>query len=225
MSELSTQLPERLGRTKETGLDAILDPGLLVPLLRLLVEGDPVTIEQLATAAGRPVETVRTGLAAVLDTEYDDQGRIIGQGLTLRPTPHRFTVAGQELYTWCALDTLIFPTLLERVVRVESVSPVSGDAIRIMVDPTVGVTIVEPATAVVSLVNPEQITSIRSTFCNQVHFFTSTEDAADWVAERPDAEIVPVAEAYRIGANLTTGFLERLQPDATAAEADDIHCC
>ena len=125
MSELTTQLPERLNNTEETGLDAVL----LIPLLRLIVEGGPVTVEQFAAAAGRPVDDVRTGLAAVPDTEYDDQGRIIGQGLTLRPTPHRFTVAGEELYTWCALDTLIFPTLLERAASVESVSPTSGEPI------------------------------------------------------------------------------------------------
>ena len=100
MSELTTQLPERLNNTEETGLDAVL----LIPLLRLIVEGGPVTVEQFAAAAGRPVDDVRTGLAAVPDTEYDDQGRIIGQGLTLRPTPHRFTVAGEELYT-CLLYT------------------------------------------------------------------------------------------------------------------------
>lgn len=72
MSELTTQLPERLNNTEETGLDAVL----LIPLLRLIVEGGPVTVEQFAAAAGRPVDDVRTGLAAVPDTEYDDQGRI-----------------------------------------------------------------------------------------------------------------------------------------------------
>ncbi|KAA1423927.1 organomercurial lyase MerB [Mumia zhuanghuii] len=219
MSDLSTQLPQRLNRPEETGLDA----GLLIPLLRLLVDGDPVTIEQLAAAAGRTLDEVRRGLAAVPDTEYDNQGRVIGQGLTLRPTPHRFTVAGEELYTWCALDTLIFPALLDRLAHVESVSPVSGEPIRVTVDPTEGVTSVEPATAMVSLVNPEEITSIRSSFCNQVHYFTSPEDAAGWLAEHRDAEVAPVAEAYRIGAAFTTGLLDRLQ--AEPAVADGCHSC
>jgi len=218
MSELTTQLPERLNNTEETGLDAVL----LIPLLRLIVEGGPVTVEQFAAAAGRPVDDVRTGLAAVPDTEYDDQGRIIGQGLTLRPTPHRFTVAGEELYTWCALDTLIFPALLDRPAKVESASPVSGEPVRVNVDPTEGATSVDPPTAVVSLVNPEQITSIRSSFCNQVHYFTSPEDAAGWLAEHPGAEVVPVAEACRIGAALATGLLNRLQAPAAA---DDSHSC
>lgn len=219
MSDLSTQLPQRLNRPEETGLDA----GLLIPLLRLLVEGDPVTVEQLAAAAGRTLEEVRRGLDAVPDTEYDDQGRIVGQGLSLVPTPHR-SVAGEELYTWCALDTLIFPALLDRPARVESVSPASGEPIRVTVDPAAGVTSVEPATAMVSLVNPEEITSIRSSFCNQVHYFTSPEDAAEWLVAHPDAEVAPVAEAYRIGAALTTGLLGRLQA-TTPAEADDCHSC
>lgn len=218
MSDLSTQLPQRLTRPEETGLDA----GLLIPLLRLLVDGDPVTVEQLAAAASRTLDDVRRGLAAVPDTEYDDQGRIIGQGLTLRPTPHRFTVAGEELYTWCALDTLIFRALLDRPAKVESASPVSGEPVRVNVDPTEGATSVDPPTAVVSLVNPEQITSIRSSFCNQVHYFTSPEDAAGWLAEHPGAEVVPVAEACRIGAALATGLLNRLQAPAAA---DDSHSC
>lgn len=169
MSNLTTELAARLASTEETALDA----GLLIPLLRLLVEGDPVTPEQLAAVAGGNAEEVRRALAAVPDTENDDQGRIVGQGLTLRPTNHRFTVAGQELYTWCALDTLLFPALLERAARIESVSPAGGDTIRVTVDPSAGVTSVEPSTAVVSLVNPDKITSIRSSFCNQLHYFTS----------------------------------------------------
>lgn len=220
MSELTTQLPERLNNTEETGLDAVL----LIPLLRLIVEGGPVTVEQFAAAAGRPVDDVRTGLAAVPDTEYDDQGRIIGQGLTLRPTPHRFTVAGEELYTWCALDTLIFPALLDRPARVESVSPASGETIRVTIDPVAGVTGVTPPSAVVSLVNLEQITSIRSAFCNQVHYFASVDDATGWLSEHPGAEVVSVAEAYRIGNELTTSLLDLLQDDTPVAD-DCPRCC
>ncbi|EWT04136.1 alkylmercury lyase, partial [Intrasporangium chromatireducens Q5-1] len=215
------ELTARLARTDETGLDA----GLLIPLLRLLVDGEPVSVEQLAAAAGRRAEEVRRALAAVPDTEYDDQDRIVGQGLTLRPTNHRFTVAGQELYTWCALDTLIFPALLERAARVESVSPAGGDSIRVIVDPSAGVTSVEPSTAVVSLVNPDKITWIRSSFCSQVHYFTSPDVAAGWLTEHPEAEIVPVADAYRLADALSTGFLDRHHAEATATDADAHGCC
>ena len=145
----------------------------------------------------------------------DEQGRIVVQGLTPRPTRHRFTVAGQELYTWCALDTLIFPTILDRPASIESESPVSGHPIRVSVGEN-GVTSVQPETAVVSLVNPDDLTSIRSSFCNQVHYFTCAQDAAPWLAEHPEGQIVSVAEAHQLGAALTTQILTQLHTPPTA---------
>jgi alkylmercury lyase len=213
----SAGLIDRLTTPEETGLDL----ALLVPLLRLLATGEPVDVSALAGTAGRTVDEVRDRLAAVPDTEYDDHERIIGQGLTLRPTPHRFTVDGHELYTWCALDTLIFPTLLDRGASIESVSPASGQPIRVTVDAS-GVTSVEPATAVVSLVNPEDMTSIRSSFCNQVHYFTSGDDAQTWLAQHPGGEVLSVADAYQLGAALTTTMLDRPRPEPVDS---DQRCC
>ncbi|MGH3584538.1 MAG: organomercurial lyase MerB [Mycobacterium sp.] len=183
-----------------------LDPAVLVPLLRMLAGGEPVAVDALATRAGLTVNEVKQRLAAVPDTEYDEQGRIVGQGLTLHPTPHQFTVAGHQLYTWCALDTLIFPTILDRPASIESVSPVSGQHIRVTIT-SGAVTSVQPPTAVVSLVNPEDLTSIRSSFCNQVHYFTCAADAEPWLAQHPGAQIVGVTEAHQLGATLTAHIL------------------
>lgn len=220
-NDTASDLIARLITPEESGLDL----AVLVPLLRLLADGDPVEVATLAAATGRPIEEIRDRLAAVPDTEYDEQGRIIGQGLTLRPTPHRFTVDGRELYTWCALDTLIFPVLLGRAARIESSSPVSGEPVRVGVEPA-GVTSVEPAAAVVSLVNPETMTSIRSSFCNEVHYFTSPMDAQPWLKTHPGGEVVPVADAHRLGAALTTTALAQsdTHPD-TGAAASAGTCC
>src|SRR5881396_3386661 len=143
MTDCTTNLVDRLATPAETGLDA----AYLVPLLRLLATGDPVDVASLAAAAGRSVEDTRAALARVPDTEYDDEGRIVGQGLTLRPTAHRFTLDGQQLYTWCAMDTLIFPLFLDREARIESVSPTGGRPVRLTAGPS-GVCDLEPATAV-----------------------------------------------------------------------------
>lgn len=220
MTSISKDLNERLVSPKETGLD----PALLVPLLRLLAAGEPVAISDLAREAGRSEDDTRTALAATPETEYDEDGRIVGQGLTLRPTRHRFTVDGEELYTWCALDTLIFPVVIDRAARVESTSPTGGGTIRLTATPS-GVTAVEPAVAVVSLVNPEDLSSIRSSFCNQVHYFTSPEDAQPWLAAHPGGEVLPVADAYRLATELTTTMLTRVTSGTPMSDATGKHHC
>ena len=70
---------DRLTIPEESGLD----PTMLVPLLRLLAAGEPVTVEALAAAVGLPVDEVTRRLAAVPDTEYDEQGRIVANGTKL----------------------------------------------------------------------------------------------------------------------------------------------
>lgn len=95
-SDHTPDLVDRLATPEETGLN----PALLVPPLKLLAHGEPAAIDELAAATGRTVEAVRSGLAAVPDTENDTEGRIVGKGLT----PHRFAAEGKPLYTWCALE-------------------------------------------------------------------------------------------------------------------------
>src|SRR5262249_32785072 len=75
------------------------------PRLRLLAPAHPATAEQLAAATNRTVDEARAALPTLPSIELDEHRRVIGSGITLRPTPHRFTVNGHQLYTWCALDT------------------------------------------------------------------------------------------------------------------------
>lgn len=170
---------------------------LLRPLLTLLAAGEPVTVDQLIAAADRTAAEVRQALATMSDIEYDTDGRIIGYGLTFNPTPHRYESGGRTFYTWCALDTLAFPAILGRTARVTSPCRATGEPVRLTVTPE-GITSVEPATAVVSLVTPDAPTSIRSAFCNQSHFFAGPEAAKEWLAEHPGARVLPVA-AYEVG--------------------------
>src|SRR5262249_58616167 len=69
--------------------------------LRLLASGEPVILERLAAAADVSVTDLADSPAGQ-DIEYDEQRRIIGWGLNLNPTPHRFTVNDHQLLTWCA---------------------------------------------------------------------------------------------------------------------------
>jgi len=82
-------------------------------LVRLLAHGHPVVPERLASAVQMTAEQVGEVLAGLADLEVDPSGNVMGWGLTFIPTPYRFLVQGQTFYTWCALDALIYPTLLQ----------------------------------------------------------------------------------------------------------------
>ncbi|WP_144663328.1 organomercurial lyase MerB [Paenarthrobacter nicotinovorans] len=206
MTNNINQVTDRLASSETS-----MQPWLWLPLLKLLAQGDPVDVNDLTAATGRTTEEIRASLETMADTEYDGSGRIIGQGLTQRPTQHRFEVDGEQLYTWCALDTLIFPTLLGGSARIESAYKSTGAPVRVRVDKA-GVTSVEPATAVVSLVNPEDMSSVRSSFCNQVHFFASPEEAEPWLINHPDGTVIPVDEAYRLASAMAEQMLAGITP-------------
>jgi len=170
-------------------------------LIRLLAGGHPVTPERLASAVQMTTEQVAEVLASLTDLETDPSGNVVGWGLTFITTPHRFLVQEQQFYTWCALDALIYPALLQVVARVESSCPVSGAPVTLSITPA-GVHDLAPASAVVSVVIPEQgslCNGDRGSFCTQSLLFRSRRDALLWQASSPNALLLSVAEAYQVG--------------------------
>ncbi|MGW5721475.1 hypothetical protein ACWEVP_35235 [Amycolatopsis sp. NPDC003865] len=98
MSTAPEQLVDQLACALHGTGHPAAQPWLFRPLLRLLAEGEPVALDQLAEAAGTGVDQVRQGLAAEPDTEYDADGRVVGLGLTQNLTPHRVETNGRTLY-------------------------------------------------------------------------------------------------------------------------------
>ena len=191
---------ERLARQLADGLRGEHD-ALCRTLIRLLAHGYPVTPERVATVLQMTAEQVAEVLASLADLEVDHSGHVVGWGLTFIPTPHRFLVQGQQFYTWCALDALIYPALLQLPASVESSCPVSGAPVTLSVTPT-GVHDLTPASAMVSLVIPEPGSSCngdRGSFCTQSLFFRSRREALRWQASSKSARLLSVAEAYRVG--------------------------
>jgi alkylmercury lyase len=166
-------------------------------LIRLLARGQPLAVDELAETTGLTTDQLSRKLAS-MDLDYDDKGHVIGAGLTLRPTPHRFSVGGHDLFTWCALDALMYPSLPAETVHVESPCRATGRPVSVTVAPN-GVTEINPPEAVVSLVLPQAGQPPRLAFCGEVHFFSSVAAAQPWLAERPQATVVPVMTAYELG--------------------------
>ncbi len=191
---------ERLARQLADGLRGEHD-ALCRVLVRFLAGGHPVTPERLATALQMTAEQVAEALASLADLEVDSSGNVVGWGLTFIPTPHRFLVQGQQFYTWCALDALTYPALLQVMASVESSCPVSGAPVTLSVTPA-GVHDLTPPGSVVSLVIPEPGSSCngdRGSFCTQSLFFRSRRDALLWQASSPSAWLLSVTDAYRVG--------------------------
>jgi alkylmercury lyase len=170
---------------------------LMRTAVRLLSRGRPITITELAGIAGVDPADLANAPAGQ-DIEYDDDRRIVGWGLTLNPTPHAFVVDGRRLYTWCAADTLMFPSILGCRAHVESTCPATGTAIRLTVDPATGVSDLSPATAVVSIPATQDLDDarVRSSCCNPGRFFATAGTADDWQVQQPRGTVLPVADAY-----------------------------
>jgi alkylmercury lyase len=190
-----------LARTQEQFL-------LFLHLLRLLAEGKPIEPVQLATVSRRSLEEIQALLQSS-DVEVDQEGNIIGFGLSLRPTPHQFHLGEQTLSTWCALDSLVFPAALGRTARVNSTCPATGTEIRLTVTPT-RIERLEPASAVVSVRLPgaeTDLCNVRGGICMQGHFFAAREVASTWPALHPQAVLLSVEEAAELGRELASQFL------------------
>ena len=191
---------ERLARRLVEGLRGNHD-AFCRALVRLLAEGHPVAPERLASALQMTVGQVAEVLAVLADLEVDPSGNVVGWGLTLIPTPHRFRVNGQTFYTWCALDALTYPALLQVEASVESSCPVSGTPVTLSITPA-GVHDLTPASAIVSMVIPGQgcaCNGDRGSFCTQSLFFRSRPDALLWQASSPTAWLLSVADAHQLG--------------------------
>ncbi|KXJ50659.1 MAG: hypothetical protein AXW12_18040 [Thalassospira sp. Nap_22] len=202
MTTILDQLTQDFSRSfREESVRGEQYADLFKPILSQLAHGRPVTPKEIAEVTGRPREKIAVLLPKLPNVELDDAGNLVGLGLTLKPTPHSFKLEEQTLYTWCALDALMFPKLLGKMATIESPCKGTDQPVRVVITPD-GIEKVEPPSAVVSIVTSSNKNDIRSSFCCNVHFFQSDRCASNWLAQHPNAKILPISEAYELGASL-----------------------
>jgi DNA-binding transcriptional MerR regulator len=121
-------------------------------------------------------------------------------GLSLRPTAHRFDVAGRSLYTWCAWDTLFLPRLLDDRARVASTCPITGADVSLSVGPD-RVMDWQPRELWVSFPPPSQacIDDITASFCRHVHFLAGAPARERWLNENDGGLALGLGEAFELG--------------------------
>jgi alkylmercury lyase len=214
----TNDLPDLAARVtapmRTTGGRAFLE--IVPPTLDLLARGKEASPEEIAAASGKSPEEVQTALERFPSTEWDEQGRVVGLGLTLRLTPHRLELEGPTtLFAWCALDALLFPFLLGRPASIESPCRGAGEPVHIEVTPA-GIETVEPPSAVVSIVAAQDLANLRSVGCNNTHFFSTPEASSRWLERHPEATILPAEDAFRLGRLIAEGLLDISRLDEPA---------
>ncbi len=188
---LAVQLATHLDCTRDVACQQIL---------RVLAEtGQPLAPMDIASRLQISLESLATHLAHVPDTEFDNEGNIVGWGITLVPTMHQFRLKEHSLFTWCAFDTILFPPLLQLEAYVRSLCKTTGQPITFIATPE-GVRDLTPATSILSLPLPSaRCECIRGTFCAQSHFFQTMEAAFSWSALHPEVILLSVEEAAALG--------------------------
>jgi alkylmercury lyase len=191
LSLLATQLVAHLDCTQDRACQQIL---------RVLAEtGQPLAPTHLASRLRMSPEKVVAHLARLPDTEFDEEGQIVGWGISLVPTQYQFWVQGRALFTWCAFDTVLFPSLLQVQASVQSACLASGQPITFRAGPS-GIEELTPTTSVLSLIEPSaRCDCVRGTFCQQSLFFASEKAAASWMTLHSDAVLLSVEEAAALG--------------------------
>jgi alkylmercury lyase len=173
---------------------------LCLPILHQVTRGKPLAKADLAASLQVSQGDVEQRLMRLPDTEFDQQGNVVGWGVTLLPTRHRFHIHGRSLYTWCAFDTVLFPPSLLAEAQVQSTCPVTGHPITFVATPEGTIKHLTPASSVLSLIIPvERSECVRATFCEQSLFFESEQIASAWLTAHPEAVLLSIAEAATVG--------------------------
>ena len=187
---------------------------LCLSILQQVSRGRPLSKTALATSLAISQSELEQRLAHLPDTEFDRKGDIIGWGVTLMPTRHRFQINGKVLFTWCAFDTVLFPPTLGRTAQVSSTCPVTAHPITFVATPSGVVGDLSPASGVMSLIIPaSRQECVRATFCEHSLFFQSEQAASSYLAAHPEAVLLSIEEAAAVGRSVAASrFLGKNDP-------------
>ena len=170
--------------------------GMLLSALRLLAAGEPVAVDQIAAAVGdTPAAAART-LRQLANAEWGADGRLVSLVVSLKPTPHRITVSGRDLFVCCPLDALMLPAALEAPVAVETPCRITGTRVRIVATPD-QVEAVDPAGAVIVVPDAtDPFPARRPTSCVYQIALCDKGEASWWLRRHAGYRALNVREAY-----------------------------
>jgi alkylmercury lyase len=212
LETLASHLSEQLRCTQED---------LCRQIIYQVARGKPVAPATLQTSLQISQHELEQRLTRLPETEFDQEGNILGWGVTLVPTSHRFQLDGKVLYTWCAFDTVLFPPSLHMQAHVHSTCPVTGQAITFVATPEGEIRDLTPASSVMSLLIPEsRLDCVRDIFCQQSLFFQAEQAASTFLATRPEAVLFSLEEAAHLGWLVASGRFTKTNLHQTGERQD-----
>lgn len=166
----------------------------------MVTTGQPVDPERVATLSGLSADRI-VALLRESQAKWDPSGtRVIGYGVNLIKTPHRYETDGRTVWVACAIDALMLPLLLGKPATIQSPCAATGNPIRGRVTPT-GVEHLEPASAVVSMPVGvlHELAEVEQRGCNETNLYRDAEAASGWLAaNHPNGVLLPVADAFEV---------------------------
>lgn len=167
---------------------------------RTLRQGEVASPAAIAESAGLSVGEVDDALQSLASggqVELDEDGRVVGSaGLTLLPTPHRLTLAGVPLHTWCAIDAIGIPAALGQDALATTSCPRCGRELRIEFG---GRPASEPG--FVAWLPTDPCSNVREELCPQANLFCDEEHLRSWRAGSgdPRGEVLSLSQVEALG--------------------------
>lgn len=170
-------------------------------LYRALAKGSPVDLNDIARALRFSRNKLDQVLAPLPEStiDFDDGGKIVAfVGLSLIPANHSFFIGEKEFYTWCVLDALFLPSLLQTNARLVTTCPQTKSKIEVTLsDQTVlSASPTAPVMSLVATTGEECCDDIRSAFCNHVNLFRDQLAFDTWSKGKGGTIAVPLKEAF-----------------------------
>lgn len=185
---LETQLKSMLS---DIGIE---DIGFIINIQKELIKGNPIPIVKYYALVGLHIEKANDVLEILGESNENNQITAFS-GLSLTPTHHKFIVQNKTLYTWCALDAILFTEWLDVSSQIISQDPIDNSLIELNIDCDHLVSS-NPYPIFLSLVEKMDSCNIRGSFCNHVSFFASEQTAKQWLSKNPSGKILTLEDLF-----------------------------
>jgi alkylmercury lyase len=172
----------------------IEDISFIANVQKELLKGNPIPIANYYKLVDFSNEKA-DALLEILG-EFNENNQITAfSGLSLTPTHHKFIVQNKTLYTWCALDAILFTEWLDVSSKIVSHDPIDNSLIELFIE---GDHLISsnPFPIFISWVEKINSCNIKGSFCNHVSFFSGEQTAAKWLSNNPSGKILTLEDLF-----------------------------